>query len=204
MLVEIRMCFPVRALSRFERELLPRAVSKSMKKCVFLRPPFWSHFLRKGCQKGCKKVPFWMLFGVLFWKRWFSQNWWQYRTECLLLLAQGSPKRFQKSMKKGFRKLPLILDRFFAKSAPKGSPEGARRGSKIHQKSMSWPTWRPQGQPVTILIDFWSIWGAFWTPNWRFLEIFCTPKPTKEQNLPNPTRTYQVLSYAWWSPGFVL
>ena len=59
MLVEIRMCFPVRALSRFERVVAPRSRLKiDEKTCFFETPPFDHIFGEKGAKRDAKRCLF--------------------------------------------------------------------------------------------------------------------------------------------------
>ena len=137
MLVEIRMCFPVRALSRFQRELLPRAVSKSTKKIRFFETPllitFFAKRVPKGMQKGVFGGAFWGIFleEAIFSKLMTVSN------GMLTFACPGVPKTLPKIDEKGFRKTTLHFRSFFRKKCSQRLPRGCPQGSKIHQKSVS-------------------------------------------------------------------
>ena len=161
MLVEIRMCFPVRALSRFEREWLPVAASKSMKKYCFFETPllitFFATRVPKGMQKGTFGAAFWGTFleEVIFSKLMTVSN------GMLTFACPGVPKTVSKSMKKGFGKLPFILDHFFRKKCsqrlPRGCPQGVKNPSKIDVLTNLAPT-GPTGDHVDrFLVDLGSL-----------------------------------------------
>ena len=138
MLVEIRMCFPVRALSRFERELLPRAVSKSMKKMCFFETPllitFFAKRVPKGMQKGVFLDAFWGTFleEVIFSKLMTVSN------GMLTFACPGVPKTLPKIDEKGFRKTtPHFRSFFLQKVLPKAPQRVPKEGRKSVQKSTS-------------------------------------------------------------------